>query len=243
MYAALYLSEWRYRFDRLYRPAAFFEGFYVTSSFAGRIDHLKSIFRFWRCRSPRPVRCCLFFLLVTIFDTTGTMIGVAEQAGLMKNNKPERAKSAACRFNGDDSRSCFRHKSDDCIYRIFRWCRSWGRTGLTALTVAVMFAVSMFFSPLVSALSGIAAITSPALIIVGGLMMGSVSNMNWKEMDEAFPAFLVILAMPLTSSISTGIALGFISYPIVKAIWGKWREIHPLVIIFAILFFIQLFIL
>ncbi|OIU72924.1 hypothetical protein BHE18_00025 [Rossellomorea aquimaris] len=69
------------------------------------------------------------------------------------------------------------------------------------------------------------------------------SNMNWKEMDEAFPAFLVILAMPLTSSISTGIALGFISYPIVKAARGKWREIHPLVIVFAILFFIQLFIL
>ncbi|MFP3686404.1 solute carrier family 23 protein, partial [Bacillus sp. SIMBA_026] len=78
-----------------------------------------------------------------------------------------------------------------------------GRTGLTALTIAVMFAVSMFFSPLVSVLSEVSAITSPALLIVGSLMMGAVSNIRWDELHEAFPAFLVILAMPLTSSIST----------------------------------------
>jgi AGZA family xanthine/uracil permease-like MFS transporter len=71
-------------------------------------------------------------------------------------------------------------------------------------------------------------------------MMGTISHIKWGELDEAFPAFLVILSMPLTSSISTGIALGFISYPILKIIKGKWREVHPLVYLFAILFFIQL---
>ncbi|UYO34892.1 NCS2 family permease [Bacillus zhangzhouensis] len=82
---------------------------------------------------------------------------------------------------------------------------------------------------------------SPVLIIVGCLMMNSVSRIRWNELDEAFPAFLIILSMPLTSSISTGISLGFISYPFVKLAKGKWREVHVLVLIFAVLFFIQLF--
>jgi AGZA family xanthine/uracil permease-like MFS transporter len=70
--------------------------------------------------------------------------------------------------------------------------------------------------------------------------MGTIARVKWGELDEAFPAFLVILSMPLTSSISTGMALGFISYPILKIVKGKWREVHPLVYIFAILFFYQL---
>jgi AGZA family xanthine/uracil permease-like MFS transporter len=115
-----------------------------------------------------------------------------------------------------------------------------GRTGLTTLTVGILFIVAAFFSPLVGAVSGIAAITSPALIIVGSLMMESVAKIEWKELDEAFPAFLVILSMPLTSSIATGIALGFISYPLIKLVKGKGKNVHPLVYIFALLFFIQL---
>ncbi|MBV5123011.1 NCS2 family permease [Bacillus halotolerans] len=184
------------------------------------------------------------FLLVTIFDTTGTMIGVAEQAGLMKNNKlPNVRKALLADSTATTVGAVFGTSPTTAFVESSAGVAAGGRTGLTSLTVAVLFAASMFFSPLVSALSGISAITSPALIIVGSLMMGSVSNINWKEMDEAFPAFLVVLTMPLTSSISTGIALGFISYPIVKAARGKWRDIHPLVLVFAVLFFIQLFIL
>jgi AGZA family xanthine/uracil permease-like MFS transporter len=184
------------------------------------------------------------FLLVTIFDTTGTMIGVAEQAGLMKNNKlPNARKALLADSTATTVGAVFGTSPTTAFIESSAGVAAGGRTGLTSFTVAVLFAASMFFSPLVSALSGISAITSPALIIVGSLMMGSVSNINWKEMDEAFPAFLVVLTMPLTSSISTGIALGFISYPIVKAARGKWRDIHPLVLVFAVLFFIQLFIL
>lgn len=78
------------------------------------------------------------------------------------------------------------------------------------------------------------------MIIVGSLMVSHVSQINWKEIDEAFPAFLVILSMPLTSSIATGIALGFISYPLMKIFKGKWKTVHPLVYIFAVLFILQL---
>ncbi len=115
-----------------------------------------------------------------------------------------------------------------------------GRTGLTSLTVALLFIVASFFGPLVGSLSGVAAITSPALIIVGSLMIGVVKNMKWDDIEDAFPAFLVILSMPLTSSISTGIALGFISYPLVMIVKGRARDVHPLVYIFAVLFVFQL---
>ena len=71
-------------------------------------------------------------------------------------------------------------------------------------------------------------------------MMGSIAKIKWDEIDEAFPAFLIILSMPLTSSIATGIALGFISYPILKLVKGKWRDVHPIVYVFAVLFFYQL---
>jgi adenine/guanine/hypoxanthine permease len=115
-----------------------------------------------------------------------------------------------------------------------------GRTGLTTLTVSILFIASAFFGPLVSAVSGLSAITAPALIIVGSLMMGSISEIKWNQLDEAFPAFLIILSMPLTSSIATGIALGFISYPLLKVVKGEWKKVHPLVYIFAVLFFYQL---
>jgi AGZA family xanthine/uracil permease-like MFS transporter len=181
------------------------------------------------------------FILVTIFDTTGTMIGVANQAGLMKNNKLPRARKALLSDSIATAVGAMFGTSPTTAYiESTSGVAAGGRTGLTSLTVAVLFILAAFFGPLVSAVSGLPAITAPALIIVGSLMMGSIAKIRWDELDEAFPAFLTILSMPLTSSISTGIALGFISYPILKLAKGKWREIHPLLYVFAILFFIQL---
>lgn len=110
------------------------------------------------------------------------------------------------------------------------------------MTVGILFIIAAFFGPLVSSLSGVAAITAPALIIVGSLMIGAVKHIEWEEFDEAFPAFLIVLAMPLTSSIATGIALGFISYPLMKIFKGKWKAVHPILYIFAVLFAIQILI-
>lgn len=181
------------------------------------------------------------FILVTIFDTTGTMIGVANQAGLMKNGKFPRARQALLSDSIATSIGAMFGTSPTTAYiESTSGVAAGGRTGLTSLTVAVLFILSAFFGPLVSAVSGISAITAPALIIVGSMMMGSIAKIKWDELDEAFPAFLVILSMPLTSSIATGIALGFISYPLLKIAKGKWREVHPLLYVFAILFFYQL---
>ncbi|SEN10364.1 putative MFS transporter, AGZA family, xanthine/uracil permease [Mesobacillus persicus] len=181
------------------------------------------------------------FILVTIFDTTGTMIGVAHQAGLMKGKTLPRAKHALLSDSIATGVGAMFGTSPTTAYiESSSGVAAGGRTGLTALTVAVLFILSAFFGPLVGAVSGLSAITAPALIIVGSLMMGSIAEVRWNELEEAFPAFLIVLSMPLTSSIATGIALGFISYPLLKLVKGKGRQVHPLLYIFAVLFFYQL---
>lgn len=181
------------------------------------------------------------FLMVTLFDTTGTMLGVARQAGLIKDGKMPRVRPAlladsvaatAGAMFGTSPTSAYVESSSGVAVG--------GRTGLTTVTVGVLFIIASFFGPLVGSLSGVAAITAPALIIVGSLMIGVVKEIDWDSFDEAFPAFLIILTMPLTSSIATGIALGFISYPVIKIVQGKWRDVHPLLGVFAIMFAYQL---
>ncbi|MGK7379578.1 NCS2 family permease [Planococcus sp. 1R117A] len=183
------------------------------------------------------------FLLVTLFDTTGTMIGVAKQAGLMKNNDMPRMRQALLADSVAATAGAMVGTSPTTAYvESSAGVAAGGRTGLTSLTVAVLFILAAFFGPLVSALSGVAAITAPALIIVGSLMIGAVKHIEWEEFDEAFPAFLIVLAMPLTSSIATGIALGFISYPLMKIFKGKGKTVHPILYVFAVLFTIQIII-
>ncbi|WP_342514511.1 NCS2 family permease [Sporosarcina sp. FSL K6-1522] len=181
------------------------------------------------------------FLIVTLFDTTGTMIGVAKQAGLMKGNTLPRARHALLADSiAATTGAMFGTSPTSAYVESSSGVAVGGRTGLTTLTVAILFIVAAFFGPFVSALSGVSAITAPALIIVGSLMIGTVKHIDWDSFDEAFPAFLVILTMPLTSSIATGIALGFITYPLLKVVKGKWRQVPFLLYIFAILFTYQL---
>lgn len=181
------------------------------------------------------------FLLVTLFDTTGTMIGVAHQAGLLKNNKMPRVRQALLADSvAATAGAVFGTSPTSAYVESTSGVAAGGRTGLTTVTVGILFILTAFFSPLINTISGLSAITAPALIIVGSLMMGAVKHIDWSKIDEAFPAFLIILSMPLTSSIATGIALGFISYPIMKIVKGEWKKIHPLLYILAIMFFYQL---
>lgn len=181
------------------------------------------------------------FLIVTLFDTTGTMIGVAKQAGLMKGNTLPRARHALLADSVAASiGSMFGTSPTSAYIESSSGVAVGGRTGLTTLTVAFLFIGAAFFSPVVSALSGVSAITAPALIIVGSLMIGAVKQIDWDSFDEAFPAFLVILTMPLTSSIATGIALGFITYPLLKVVKGKAKQVPVLLYVFAVLFAYQL---
>lgn len=181
------------------------------------------------------------FLLVTIFDTTGTMIGVTEQAGLMKDGKMPRVKPALAADAVATTVGAALGTSPSSAYvESSTGVAAGGRSGLTALVVAILFFVALFFSPLVAAISSLSAITAPALIIVGCYMMEGLAKINWKNFDDAFPAFAIILMMPLTGSIATGIAVGFITYPLLKLVSGKWREVHPIIYVFGVIFAIQM---
>ncbi|AXI11122.1 guanine permease [Oceanobacillus zhaokaii] len=181
------------------------------------------------------------FLLVTLFDTTGTMIGVAEQAGYMKDGKMPRAKQALLAdATATTVGSMFGTSPSTAYIESTSGVGAGGRTGLTSIVVAVLFGVSIFFTPIISAVANVPAITAPVLIIVGSFMMQGLAKINWKSFDEAFPAFIVILLMPLTSSIATGISVGFITYPILKLVSGKGKEVHWILYVFAVIFIIQM---
>ncbi|MFE4076472.1 NCS2 family permease [Peribacillus sp. YIM B13477] len=180
-------------------------------------------------------------LLVMLFDTTGALLGIVRQAGLLKENKLEKSGSAFFADSiGTTVGAMFGTSPTAASVESSAGVGAGGKTGLTALIVAILFLITAFFSPLIGAVSNVAAITAPSLIIVGSMMIKSINEIDWTHFDESFPAFLVIVAMPLTSSIANGIALGFIAYPILKMARGKFREVHPFVYMFAVLFLYQL---
>lgn len=180
-------------------------------------------------------------LLVMLFDTTGALLGIVRQAGLLKENKLEKSGSAFFADSiGTTVGAMFGTSPTAASVESSAGVGAGGKTGLTALVVATLFLITAFFSPLIGAVSNVAAITAPSLIIVGSMMIKSINEIDWTHFDESFPAFLVIVAMPLTSSIANGIALGFIAYPILKMARGKFHEVHPFVYMFAILFLYQL---
>ncbi|WP_339062920.1 solute carrier family 23 protein [Tepidibacillus marianensis] len=114
------------------------------------------------------------------------------------------------------------------------------RTGLTAIFVSLFMGITLFFGPVAKMLASIPAITSPALIIFGFFMMDGLRKIDWHNIEDAFPAFLIVITMPLTYSIATCIGIGFIVYPVLKLIRGKAKEVHPILYLFAVLFFIRL---
>lgn len=181
------------------------------------------------------------FLLITLFDTTGTMLGVAEQAGLLENGKFPRVKSALMADAIGTAVGAMLGTSPTSAYvESGSGVAVGGRTGLTVVVTAVLLLGTLFFLPVAKVLAGIPAVTAPALIIVGFLMMDGLRGIDWKDIEEAFPAFLVVISMPFAYSIATGIGIGFIIYPLLKLLKGKGREIHPIMYLFQVLFLIQL---
>ncbi|WP_028781858.1 NCS2 family permease [Thalassobacillus devorans] len=182
------------------------------------------------------------FLLVTIFDTTGTMIGVAEQAGFIKSDGSlPRAKAALMADAvATTTGSMFGTSPSTAYIESTSGVAAGGRTGLTSVVVAILFFLAIFLSPIVAAISNLPAITAPVLIIVGCFMMEGLARVDWRTFDEAFPAFAIILTMPLTSSIATGISIGFITYPLLKLVSGKGKEVHWILYMFGIIFILQM---
>lgn len=175
----------------------------------------------------------LTFLLVTFFDTAGTLVGLANQAGFMKDNKmPRVGKALAADSTAMLAGSLFGTSPVGAYVESSAGIAVGGRSGLTAVTTGLFFIVGLFFSPLLSVVTS--QVTAPALIVVGVLMAQSLSQIKWKEMEIAIPSFLILLGMPLTYSISDGIALGFIFYPITMIAAKRGKEVSP--IMYALFF-------
>lgn len=180
------------------------------------------------------------FLFVDLFDNAGTLVGVANQAGLLKDNKLPKAGRALVTDSVATMAGASMGTSTVTSYiESASGVASGGRTGLTAVVTGIFLGLSAFFFPLVKAFAGVGAITTPALIIVGVLMASSLKNIKWDDFAVAVPAFLTMVMMPLTYSIATGIAVGFILYPICQIVVGNWKKVHPIMYVLAVLFILR----
>jgi AGZA family xanthine/uracil permease-like MFS transporter len=178
------------------------------------------------------------FLFVDLFDNVGTLVGVCEQAGLVKDGKIPRVERAlmadavgtiAGALTGTSTLTSYIESASGVA--------AGARTGLSSVLVGILFLAAMFFSPLATAIPQFA--TAPALILVGALMTQSIRRVDWSDFTESFPAFVIILAMTLTFSIATGLSFGVIFYTIVKVATGKTREISVVVWVLTILFLLR----
>ncbi len=178
------------------------------------------------------------FLFIDLFDTMGTLVGVGERGGFMKDGKLPRANRALLAdAGGTIIGSIFGTSTVTSYIESASGISEGGRTGLTAVVVALLFVAFIFIGPAAAVVPRAA--TAPALIIVGSLMMAVVCKIKWDAPDEAIPAFLTMISVPLTFSIANGLAIGFISYPLVKAFSGRWKEVSVIVYVLAGLFVLR----
>jgi adenine/guanine/hypoxanthine permease len=181
----------------------------------------------------------LTFLFVGFFDTAGTLMAIANQAGLLKDNKLPRAGRALLADSSSIVVGSILGTSPTTAYiESSSGVAAGGRTGFSAVITGILFLLAMFFSPLLSVVT--AQVTAPALIIVGVLMASSMGDIEWNKLEIAIPAFLTIVMMPLTYSITTGIALGFVVYPITMIFKGRIKELHPVMYVLFVIFIIFL---
>ena len=178
----------------------------------------------------------IVLVFMNVFDTIGTLIGVAEQAGFTKDNTLPRANrvlmvDATATVAG----ACLGTSTVTAFIESGAGVAAGGRTGLTAIVTGILFLLTLLFSPLVASVGRYLPITAPALVIVGAMMMQNVTKIDWDDVSEGIPAFLTIIGIPLFYSIADGMALGFVAYPIVKLLGGRAREVRWLTCVLAAL--------
>lgn len=178
------------------------------------------------------------FLFVDLFDTLGTLIGVASKADMLdKDGKLPRIRGALLSDAiGTSVGAMLGTSTTTTFVESASGVAEGGRTGLTAVVAAILFGLSLFLSPIFLAIPSFA--TAPALVVVGFLMLTSITKINFDDFTEAIPAYVAIIAMPFMYSISEGIAMGVISYVVINVVTGKMKEkkISPLMYVLAVLF-------
>ncbi|MBI1929411.1 NCS2 family permease [Candidatus Poribacteria bacterium] len=191
----------------------------------------------------------LVFMFLDLFDTVGTLIGVSQQAGLMVDGKLPKARQALL---SDAIATCVGALLGTSTVTSYIESASGisagGRTGLANIVTAALMLLALFFNPLIKMVGAgypigdntfLYPIVAPALIIVGSLMLKNVIHIDWDDATESIPAFLTLLMMPLTFSITEGIAFGFISYALLKLVSGRGKQVHWLISLFAVLFVVR----
>ena len=175
------------------------------------------------------------FLFVDLFDNVGTLVAVCEQGGFVKDGRiPRVGRALVADAVGTIFGSLTGTSTVTSYIESAAGVAAGARTGLANIFTAGLFLIAMFCAPLAAAIPGYA--TAPALILVGALMTGSIGRVQWNDFTEAIPAFVTLLATPLTFSIATGLSLGLISYTLVKVAAGRLREVSPVIWILTALF-------
>jgi AGZA family xanthine/uracil permease-like MFS transporter len=179
------------------------------------------------------------FFFVDLFDNTGTLVGVAHRAGLIgKDGKiPRLGRVFIADSTATICGSLLGTTTVTSYIESAAGVRAGGRTGLVGVVVAILFLLSLFFSPLAGSVAAYA--TAPALLYVACLMTRGLAEIDWEDPTEYAPAVITAIAMPLTYSIATGIAFGFIAYAAVKLLAGKWGQVSPALAILALLFLVR----
>ncbi len=185
------------------------------------------------------------FFAIDMFDSIGTLTAIGYRAQLMEAGKLAKARNALLTDAGSTVGGALLGTSTvTCYIESAAGITEGGRTGLTAVCTGIFMLLALFFEPLVKIIGGgypINPIIAPALIVVGGLMLRNITQIDWEDVTESIPAFLTMLMMPLSFSITDGIGFGFISLAFLKLVTGRRKEIHPIIYYFA-LFFIACYI-
>lgn len=196
--------------------------------------------------SPEFITVVFIFLFLDMFDSVGTLIGVSQQAGLMRNGELPKARQALLSDAIATSAGALLGTSTVTSYiESASGISAGGKTGLSNFVTAAFFIIAIFFSPLVEMIGSgyrtetgqtLYPVIAPALIVVGSMMFSNIVKIKWDDYTESIPAFLTLLIMPLAFSITEGISFGVISYSLLKLVSGKGKDVHWLIHIFAVLF-------
>jgi AGZA family xanthine/uracil permease-like MFS transporter len=193
----------------------------LKPTFGAAFAHLSDVF------SPDLLTVIFTFLFVAFFDTAGTLIAVASQAGIMKGNEiPNVGRALLADSSASVIGAILGTSTTASFIESSAGIAAGGRTGFTSVVIAGCFTLALFFAPVLSIVTP--EVTAPALIIVGAMMATEISKINWRKFDVVIPSFVTIIMMPLTFSVATGIALGFILYPITMIALNRAKEVHPI---------------
>ena len=189
-----------------------------------------------RALDPALAPFVIVFLFMGLFDTVGTLIGVAEQANLLEDGRlPRAGRALMVDATSIAAGACLGTSTITCYIESAAGVAAGGRTGLTAVVTGALFLIALLFEPLVRMMASYPPLTAPALVIVGALMMQSARRVAWDDPSDAVPAFLTLAGIPLSASIADGLALGFVAYPVVKLLAGRGRDVRPVAYIMAAL--------